>query len=160
MKRRIASHLHTLQLFPRWRNTTIFLPPTNPTVVPTKQKNNDFSAAYKAYNCFHAAEQQRFSCHLQTLQLFPRSKKTTVCLSLTNPTAVPAQLENQDVLATYKPYNWSHAIENTDSSAIYKPYTCSHAARKRIIIATNTQRLRNLNGQPGPEVGIGVAKTL
>ena len=67
-------------------------------------------------------------------------------MPLTNPTVVPTQQENQDVLATYKPYSCSHAIENKyfsnpalaptqhendDFPATYKPYSCSHAREKQ-----------------------------
>ena len=43
-------------------------------------------ATYKPYSCSHAAGEQRFACHLQTLQLFPRSRKTDDFLATYNPT--------------------------------------------------------------------------
>ena len=43
-------------------------------------------ATYKSYSCSHAAGEQRFACHLQTLQLFPRSRKTDDFLATYNPT--------------------------------------------------------------------------
>ena len=57
-KQRLPCHLQPLQLFPRDRKTTIFLPLTILTVVPTQQKNNDCSLTYKPYSCSHAIEKR------------------------------------------------------------------------------------------------------
>ena len=50
------------------------------------QKNNDFPAALKPYSCSRAAEKQlekhSLSCHLHTLQLFPRCRKTKISCRL------------------------------------------------------------------------------
>ena len=90
-QQRFSCHLQTLQFFPRNRKTMIFLAITKPTVVPTQQKNNDFLSTYKPYNCSHATEKQRFSCQLQSLQLFPRGSKTTIFWAFRNLTIVPTQ---------------------------------------------------------------------
>ena len=110
-KHHYSCHLQTLQLFSRCRKATISLPLTNPTVVPTQQKNIDFLATYKLHSWSHATRTHSFSCYLQTLQLFPRSRKTLIFLPLTSPTIVPTQQNNINFPATYKPYSCSHAAE-------------------------------------------------
>ena len=62
------------------------------------QKNDDLPATCKPYSCSHAAKKQRLSCHLQTLQLFPRDRKTTIFLPLTNSTTVPTQQKNNQYI--------------------------------------------------------------
>ena len=59
-------------------------------------------------------------CHLQILQLFPRNKRTTVCLSLTNPTVVPAQQENRWFSCHLQPYSRS-VVPTQFSSVPSKP---------------------------------------
>ena len=71
---------------------------------------------------FPRTEKRWLSCHLQTLQLFPRSRKTMMFLPLTNPTAVPTQQKSDDLPATYKPYSCSHAQKNLQLNKVCKSF--------------------------------------
>ena len=78
------------------RKTTIFLPLTNPTVVPTQ------------------TGKQRSSCYLQALQTLACSRKTTMFLLptiLTNPTVVPYHLQTLQLF----PPNWKSRLSCTSA---------------------------------------------
>ena len=65
---RVPWHIQTLQLFPRNRKAVIFMPPTNPTIVPTQQKEKDLHGSYEPYNCWALTKVYADSCGLPELR--------------------------------------------------------------------------------------------
>lgn len=100
---------------------------TNPTLVATQQK------------------QQRCSCFLQILQLFPRIRRTSIFALLTKPTVVPTQqkkiLRFSYFLQTLQAFQcdrkntiFLHLAKPSCShvaNASYNPYNSSHATQQK-----------------------------
>ena len=88
-------------------------------------------ATYKPYSCSHAAGEQRFACHLQTLQLFPRSRKTDDFLATYNPTVsqlFPRSSVQSKPSAFANPVQFSSVV-NLETQASF--FSCYRVAEKQ-----------------------------
>ena len=111
-----SQHLQTLQRFQTLFSSVVNSQREAPlaNLVQLSCKFGQRGTTYKPYSCSAAAEKHWFSWHLQTLQLFPRNRKTTISLTLTNPTVVPTQ-QNKKFTTEL---NWTGFVNHHLSSSI------------------------------------------